>query len=178
MELSIVQQNERENEKRLKLLDIIEIIDLYFSTFNYLLYSLRFLLSNSIERFEENLKSADFTVSIESLCMRLEIELLRNPNEYNEKLFNVISIRINDFERLLSNDTASADYEYEKLKSTKIKFQVEYYQNLNTAKFNFVYDAIQNERGTIETFYNAILNHFNYGKERINNLFSLKNFQF
>lgn len=159
-------------ENHLKTLEITEIIDLYFKTFFHLVYAMRGLLGFSLKGFEYNLNNADFIISTETLCKQLENQILKNAIDYNEKLFNIITIKINDIESILLDEEFITDYN--RLKTQKIDLHDKYFAQGNPTKLLFVVEAIHPNRGTLETFHHETLKLFNDGKSRINNLFSLK----
>ena len=146
-------------------LEITEIIRLYFQNFTYLEMALQDLIGYPdhirLKFFKIHLEKATFFISIDNLYRQLEIQLLKNPVEHNEKLFNVISIKINEIENLLFDELFIT--KYNNLKTEKI--------NIPFTEILLVFNLFTHENITIETLYNATLNLFNDAKNRINNLF-------
>src|ERR1700744_1908242 len=97
------------DENELRILSIDTIINRYFKDFEGLVYAMRGFMSNAppdgLYWFEKQLNDATFFITIENLCEKIQNILLDTSitDEYKKRLCNVITIKIQDIEKLLAD---------------------------------------------------------------------------
>jgi len=163
-------------------LEINELTNLYCERFHWfnriIFYGMR--TADTTNWFENEISNLNTCfVSLDYLCAKIENILLNNTNEYNEKLFNIIILKMEKIEEQLNGEFFLNEYNL--CKNNKIYLTRDYFRKIGH-KFDqtVIFFGIEFDDkpdifyGTVETFYNESFRQYKEAKYKINKLFTLR----